>query len=48
MQEYLIKCWTKDNQVSGARIFSASVGQAIEIAKETYNAATIMSWEESK
>lgn len=48
MQEYLIKFWTKDNQVSGARIFAASAMQAMEIAKSTYNAANIISWEEIK
>lgn len=48
MREYLIKFWTKDNQYSGARIFAISSAQAIEIAKSTYNAVNIVSWDEVK
>ena len=45
MYEYLIKFWTNDNHLSGARIFAMSAGEAMQIAKDTYNAASIVDWQ---
>jgi len=45
MSEYVIKFWTADNRLSGARIFAMSAGEAMQIAKDTYGAVNITDWE---
>ena len=45
MQEYILKFWTKDNRLSGARIFAMSSGEAIEQAKSLYDVISIISWD---